>query len=138
MTRVNPFADNDYWHISEIPLGWTNSQRHNAQEAMKSQLGVQSTVQPAFKATYRPITPVRYITDEETGVKSIDDSPPPTATEWLFSGDLTGVTRAAVVDVIAVALNVNPIAVDAKIHIDEYDQDGILAFLAANPGWDGA
>jgi hypothetical protein len=54
-----------------------------------------------------------------------------------MAGDLSGVTRADVVQVIADELQVNPTAVDAKIVITEYDQAGALAFLAANPEWDG-
>jgi hypothetical protein len=129
---MGAFDNVDYWVISEVPIGWTNSQRHNAQKAMRNGVGIQSNVQPHLRTELRPITPTQF--DEEGEV--IND-PPPTATAWCMSGDLSTVTRADIVQVIADELQVNYTAVDAKIQIDGYNQTGFLQFLRDNPIWEG-
>jgi hypothetical protein len=108
----NPFDNVDYWVISEVPIGWTNSQRHNAQKTMRNGIGIQSNTQPHLRTELRPITPTQFDEDGE-----VINDPPPTATAW--------------------ELQVNYTAVDAKIQIDEYNQTGFLQFLRDNPIWEG-
>ena len=52
----------DYWHISEIPKGWTIGERVGAAKAMRG-VGVQSNPNPALVTHMRPIIPTTY--DEE-------------------------------------------------------------------------
>lgn len=119
--------DIDYKVVSEIPPGWTISQRSNAENAMRGDLGVQSGGVP-LKFAVRPNVPTKWDHDGD----GVPTTPNQAATKWLFSGDLSGVTRADIVDCIAVALDVNPVAVDAKIQIADYTHEEILQYLSDN------
>lgn len=119
---MNPFENVQYWHISEVPKGWTIGERVGATNAMRG-VGVQSNANPALITHMRPIAPATY--DDE-------GSPTTAADEWLLAGDMSNVTRDDVVQVIAAELGVNPTAVDAKIQVVVFDHSEVLQFIADN------
>jgi hypothetical protein len=131
MTRVNPFDNVDYWVISEVPIGWTNSQRHNAQKAMRNGVGIQSNVQPHLRTEFRPMTPTLF--DEDGNV--IDD-PPPTATSCILTCKKDTVERHDIIQSLSDTLGVPYEAVDAKVETEKQNQDEARVTVA-NPEWGG-
>jgi hypothetical protein len=124
---MSAFDNVDYWHISEVPPGWSIGERVGAANALKT-VGVQSNAQPHLKAHLRPIVPTTWNYDEDGKPTTLKQA----ATKWLLIGDLSGVTRADIVQVIADELAVLLTAVDAKIVITKYDHAGALQFLSDN------
>jgi len=87
------------WHgyllITSLPAGWTNEQRQVAWQAMRG-LGDQSNLQPA-KTNHSRLR--------------LDDRAMIVEAEF----DESEIIREAIVDMLAIALNVNPMAIDAVI-----------------------
>jgi hypothetical protein len=119
------------WHgyilITELPPGWTNEQRTTAFNAMRG-MGKQADASPAKINHSRA---------------RLDDKALLVEAEF----DTAEITRAAVVDMIAVALDVNPVAVDAIIEYavfangDTWEASRLVAisYLIANAAdWEPA
>lgn len=117
-----------YILISEVPPGWTISQRQNAHRAMKENSGLQSAPYPNLNTHSR---------GNAADTLNDEDTPNGAATAWIIQGEFAAeeLERSFWIDILATELQVNPVAVDAKIEYTIFDDaDQCRLYLSDNAG----